>query len=66
MPGVVGRIGTLLGDARVNIAEIHLAREPSRDIAIAVLRLDEEPSEDVLEALADLREVNSVQLVNLG
>ncbi len=43
VPGVVGRLGTLLGDAGVNIAEIHLARKRSENRALAVLRLDEPP-----------------------
>ncbi|MCE2559012.1 MAG: phosphoglycerate dehydrogenase [Acidobacteria bacterium] len=37
VPGFVGRLGTLLGDAGINIADIHLSREPGGD-ALAVLR----------------------------
>jgi L-serine deaminase len=66
VPGVVGKIGTLLGDAGANIAEIHLARETNKEIAIAVIRLDVEPEPELLENLADLPEVHSVQLVDLG
>jgi L-serine deaminase len=66
VPGVVGKIGTLLGDAGANIAEIHLAREQSKEIAIAVVRLDAAPEPQVLEHLAALPEVQSVQLVDLG
>jgi D-3-phosphoglycerate dehydrogenase len=66
VPGVVGKIGTILGDAGANIAEIHLAREQSKGIAIAVVRLDAEPEPQVLEDLTALPEVQSVQLVDLG
>ena len=66
VPGVVGKVGTLLGDARVNIAEIHLAREATDENAVAVIRLDAEPGAEVLRALAALPEIRSVQLVDLG
>jgi D-3-phosphoglycerate dehydrogenase len=64
-PGVVGRIGTLLGDAGVNIADIHLARRPGEDAAIAVLRLDDAPDEPCMDALRSLEEVRQVDLVDL-
>ncbi len=43
VPGVVGRIGTTLGEAGVNIAEIHLSRHEDAGEALAVLRLDQTP-----------------------
>jgi D-3-phosphoglycerate dehydrogenase len=66
IPGVVGRIGGLLGDAGINIAEIHLARTSSRDQAMAVLRLDQVPDEDVMESIAALPEMLDVDLVDMG
>ncbi|MCZ6507777.1 MAG: phosphoglycerate dehydrogenase [Acidobacteria bacterium] len=66
VPGVVGRLGTLLGEAGVNIAEIHLAREPGGDDAVAVLRLDQAPPNAVLDRIRALDEVHDVQLVDLG
>ena len=65
-PGVVGKVGTLLGDAGVNIADIHLARRTGQDDAIAVLRLDNAPDESCMEALESLDEVRRVDLVDLG
>lgn len=65
VPGVVGRIGTLLGEAGVNIAEIHLARQDGQENARAVLRLDQEPGVEVLRGLAELPEVAEVQMVDM-
>lgn len=65
VPGVVGRLGTLLGEAGVNIAEIHLARVAGGDDAVAVLRLDQQPDERVLRRIADLPEVHDVQVADL-
>ena len=66
VPGVVGRVGTLLGDAGVNIAEIHLARKDGEGTALAVLRLDNQPSARTLASLAALPEVRRVQAIDLG
>ncbi|HEV2843771.1 MAG TPA: phosphoglycerate dehydrogenase, partial [Thermoanaerobaculia bacterium] len=48
-PGVVGKVGTLLAEADVNIADIHLARRGQE--ALAVLRLDQEPTPALLDKL---------------
>ena len=66
VPGVVGKLGTILGEAGVNIADIHLAREARGDEAVAVLRVDAEPAAGVLERLRSLEEVVRVRLVDLG
>ncbi|HSU81489.1 MAG TPA: phosphoglycerate dehydrogenase [Thermoanaerobaculia bacterium] len=63
-PGVVGKIGTLLAEANVNIADIHLARRGQE--AVAVLRLDQEPTEELVEKLSRLPEVKSARRVLLG
>ena len=66
VPGVVGKLGFILGEAGVNIADIHLAREAQGEEAVAVLRLDNAPSPEVLETLRRLDEVIRVRLVDLG
>lgn len=66
LPGVVGRIGTLLGEAGINIAEIHLARHDGDDQALAVLRLDQQPDAAVLARLRALPDVVSAHAIELG
>ena len=66
VPGVVGQIGTLLGEAAVNIAEIHLARSPEGEEAMAVVRLDGELQPQVLEAVRGIPEVTEVTMIELG
>jgi D-3-phosphoglycerate dehydrogenase len=63
-PGVVGKVGTLLAEADVNIADIHLARRGQE--ALAVLRLDQEPTEALLDKLKALPEVKSARRAVLG
>ncbi len=65
VPGVVGKIGRLLGEAEINIADIHLARTDSKDEAMAVLRLDEVPKPDLLASIGDLPEMKRVDLVEM-
>jgi D-3-phosphoglycerate dehydrogenase len=65
-PGVVGTVGTLLGEAGVNIADVHLARKDGQEDAWTVLRLDQAPKHDLLERLAALPTLRTVRLVELG
>jgi D-3-phosphoglycerate dehydrogenase len=64
-PGTIGFIGTTLGTFQVNIANMHLARTPQRDRAIAIIRLDDEAPPDALEALLNHPNIVSVQQVRL-
>ena len=64
IPGVIGKVGTLLGNVKVNIAGYQLGRKENSDIAIGVVRLDSEPSSDVIERIADLDEVISATIVS--
>ncbi len=68
VPGFVGMLGTLLGEARINIADIHLARREGGQggEALAVLRLDQAPSPELLQKLAAKEMVREVHSLDLG
>jgi D-3-phosphoglycerate dehydrogenase len=66
VPGVVGGVGTLLGAAGVNIADIHLARVRETGRAMAVLRIDQPVDEKTLERLLDLPGIDSARTLDLG
>ena len=53
-PGFIGALGTILGDAGVNIATFHLGRARRGADAIALLELDEPISDRVLEQVRGL------------
>ncbi|PSP95889.1 phosphoglycerate dehydrogenase [Halobacteriales archaeon QS_4_62_28] len=53
VPGVIGFIGTVLGEADLNIAGMFNARETIGGEALSVYNLDDPPTKDVLEALSD-------------
>lgn len=63
VPGVIGRVGTLLGDAGVNIAEYHQARLQVGGEALAAVSVDQQVEPDVLHRLAHLPEVLDVRQV---
>ncbi len=65
VPGVVGQIGLLLGDAGVNIVDIHLSRRESTGEALAVLRLDHALRPEVLEQLRALPAIARARALTL-
>ncbi len=63
VPGVVGRIGSALGDAGINIADIHLARNEELGTALSVLRLDQDPDVATLDRLRALDGISGVRIL---
>jgi D-3-phosphoglycerate dehydrogenase len=64
VPGVIGHVGTVLGDAGVNIAEYHQARMTQGGEALAAISVDGHVTEDVRRKLLDVRDVRSATVVN--
>jgi D-3-phosphoglycerate dehydrogenase len=64
-PGIVGRIGTLLGDHGVNIATMSLSRNEAGGTALTVLNLDTAPDEELLAAIDANEDIRSAQVVQL-
>jgi D-3-phosphoglycerate dehydrogenase len=62
-PGVVGSIGTLLGNHGINIARLSLGRDGGR--ALAIVQVDECVSPEVLAALRQLPSVQNVASVEV-
>jgi D-3-phosphoglycerate dehydrogenase len=62
-PGVIGLVGTLLGDRQINIADMFLSRRERT--ALMVLRLDAQPPATVLDELRAREAILSVQSVAL-
>ncbi len=60
-PGLIGRLGTVLGDAGINIATFNLGRDQAGGNAIALIEIDEEPSEAVLAQVRTLPNVMRVK-----
>ncbi|MFI5310435.1 MAG: phosphoglycerate dehydrogenase [Gemmatimonadales bacterium] len=66
VPGVIGHVGTALGDAAVNIAEYHQARLAQGGDALAVISVDGTVGEEVRRALLALPDVRTATIVHFG
>jgi D-3-phosphoglycerate dehydrogenase / 2-oxoglutarate reductase len=64
-PGMVGRIGTLLGEHGVNIATMSLSRNQAGGTALTVLNLDTTPSEELLSEIRANEDIHSAQVIQL-
>ncbi len=60
-PGLVGNIGTLLGDANMNIGTFALGRNQAGGKALAILSLDVKPQPEIINALAKIAHVTDVK-----
>jgi D-3-phosphoglycerate dehydrogenase len=65
VPGVVGKVGSLLGDREINIAEYNLARNASGGKAMAIITIDSRLDTETLNFLKSFREIEEAKLVSL-
>ena len=64
-PGMVGRIGSILGRHNVNIASMHVGRRTRRGRAIVVLLLDDDVPAEVLEEVGKSVEADFARVIRL-
>jgi D-3-phosphoglycerate dehydrogenase len=64
-PGMVGRIGSILGRHNVNIASMHVGRRTRRGRAIVVLLLDEDVPPEVMEEVSKSVEADFARVIRL-
>lgn len=62
-PGVIGKVGAILGSHNVNIAGMHVGRAEQGKQALMVLSVDDPVSEDVMDELRGAQGLQTVQLV---
>lgn len=63
VPGVIGSLGMILGEAGVNIAEFHQSRDRETGNSLGVVSLDEELSADQLARLREIPGVRDVRQI---
>ncbi len=64
-PGVVGRVGMLLGNENINIASMQVGRQFVGGEAVMVLQLDDPVPQEVLQKVAQLDILHSTHFVEL-
>jgi D-3-phosphoglycerate dehydrogenase len=65
VPGMIGRVGTILGDARVNISTMQVSRNTQGGDAIMVLSTDRPAGEATLAALRAVPGIGSVRSLDV-
>lgn len=63
-PGMIGLVGQTLGEAGVNIADMHLGRSADGSAAMMVLATSQSVSDDVVTALVAEAGIDTVHAVN--
>lgn len=65
-PGIVGKLGTILGDCSVNIANMSLSRAEEGEWALTICELDDEPPASALQALVDDSDIREARVSRQG
>lgn len=65
VPGVIGRVGTLLGEAGVNIGEYHQGRLEAGGEALAAIAVDDRLPPELIRELGSVPDVLNVRQVRL-
>jgi D-3-phosphoglycerate dehydrogenase len=64
-PGIVGQVGTLLGEHQINIAAMSLGRDQIGGEALTILNLDSRPTDSLLQALREDPDIVSAKVIEL-
>jgi D-3-phosphoglycerate dehydrogenase len=64
-PGVVGRVGTILGEHDINIASMQVGRDAPRGSAMMILTVDDPVHDAVLESLRVVPGMSDLRYVEL-
>ncbi|WP_455645054.1 phosphoglycerate dehydrogenase [Methanosphaera sp.] len=65
LPGTIGKIGNVLGDYKINIAEMKVGRKSEGGEAIMVIKVDQEITEEVVSKLEETEYIDFVKSVKL-
>ena len=66
VPGVIGRLGTLLGERQINIANFALGRNPELHEAIGLVNVDHEVPAEVMAEIRNVAAIRRAQLVKIS
>ncbi len=64
-PGMIGTVGTLMGEFGVNISYMNVGRHEKSGVALMVLALDEQLTVEQLERVVAIDGIQSVRLAQL-
>ena len=62
-PGLIGGVGQLLGDAKINIANFHLGRNKEATYAVALIEVDDDVNSILLSKISQLPSVKDAKVL---
>jgi D-3-phosphoglycerate dehydrogenase len=65
VPGVIGKVGTILGDRKINIATFTLGRDPQTQQAIGLVNVDNHVPDEVLQEIRAIPAVRTATVVKV-
>jgi D-3-phosphoglycerate dehydrogenase / 2-oxoglutarate reductase len=65
IPGVIGRVGTLLGSHSINIANFTLGRNPQLGEAMAIINVDQQVPGDLLKAIQAIAAIRLARVIQV-
>lgn len=65
-PGVIGKVGSLLGEANINIASFVLGRSDNAPHAVGIVNTDSDIDPSVLDQIRKIPAIQFAQIVHLG
>lgn len=66
VPGVLGRLATMLGDNGINIGRLYLGRKEVGGLALVLCEIDTPATEEILSKLTSLPDIISAKKIYLG
>ena len=66
IPGVVGKVGSVLGSYNINIAEFILSRKDSDQKAYSIIKIDDMISIEILNKLSSLEEIIEIKQISIN
>ena len=64
-PGMIGKVGSILGQENVNISFMSVGRKSPRQHAVMAIGVDEEPSKSTLQKLGEIPAVEEFVFLKL-
>lgn len=64
-PGIIGRVGTILGEKKINIASFDVGRCKEEKVAMGIISVDDDVPSDVIESIKSVADVIEIKFITL-
>ena len=65
VPGVIGKIGTILGQKNINISGYLLSKMDNKNYAYSIIKIDDNISNDVLDKISKEDEIIDIKQITI-